>query len=151
MYSLFSVDLFTQKVEELVGKDKGFNDKVRASLLVLMVLNVGLAFLAEVLSHGLVWLWEKLRDKWQARREASIAQRSLQSLLRGGTPRDAASAHNGQGLLSETLGIHIGAPGAYAGSRLGGAAQNSGVPNGIHMPQLQRPPVRAVHDSSALL
>lgn len=122
IYSLFSVDAFTVKVQELVGRDPpdGLPTSYRATLLLIFVINAVASGCALLLSVLVLQLLAKMRAQpwWQRRLEDS--SHSAQALLGSGT----------------------GAPGQQHGvpptSVQLTATKGHGV-NGVHVPTLQTP------------
>lgn len=111
IYSLFSVDAFTTKVCNMVGKSppNGLPDAFRAGLLLIMVVNAASAVIAEVLCTLGLRLWAKLQaSAWMQRRTSGS-----DPVLR-------------QGLLRPT----------HSGLRLNKTPSSSG---GLHVPTLQPP------------
>lgn len=129
LYSLFSVDAFTTRVQQIVGRDAplGLSNGMRALLLALMVANLAAAAVAEAGAALAVRGCEKLRTALGARRAArDVSVR--QSLLGPG------------GLAAGRLGSGISAspsPDA-AGQAAAPAAAGSGIA-ALHVPRMQRP------------
>jgi len=119
-YSLFSVDAFTLKVQEIVGRDPplGLPTTYRATLLVVMLVNAAAAGGALLLSVMMLQLLSQMRSQpwWQRRleQESSSAQALLVNGARpGGVPAPAVQ-------LTATKAAAVG-------------------PNSLHMPTLQAP------------
>jgi hypothetical protein len=147
LYSLFSVDIFTTRVEQLVTRDppKGLSTAMRGLLLALMGANLIAAAGAEALSGLAIRGAEAARDALAARRRACGGGGAFG--LGGG--RDAAAAHallmpgglpavvrGNSANLSPVAGAGgPGLPGLGAGL---GAGEEGGIP-GVHVPRMQRP------------
>eukprot|EP00878_Enallax_costatus_P028460 GHUV01030743.1.p1 GENE.GHUV01030743.1~~GHUV01030743.1.p1 ORF type:complete len:1032 (+),score=296.88 GHUV01030743.1:1466-4561(+) len=117
IYSLFSVDPFTIKVQQLVGKDppKGLPDAFRAGLLAIMAVNAAAAVLAEVLStYSLRLIAKGQTSSWWRRRKGAADPAMRQGLL-------------GPVLLGSTMSGQISGKGSAPGS----------LP--VHLPTLQPP------------
>jgi hypothetical protein len=110
IYSLFSVDAFTTKVQTMVGRSPpdGLPTAFRAGLLLIMVVNAAVAMLAELGStYGLRLIDKAKSSGWLQRRRSTT-----DPVLR-------------QGLLHP---MHIGMP-----------LPKHSPANGLHVPSLQPP------------
>ena len=132
VYQLFSVDAFTVKVVQLVGKDptQGLPTDYRAFLLLIMVVNAAAALLMEVISGMLLLLIykvkEKFGDRWGGGRKGEVAAVSLLQppLISGGLePIDSYTSsgsgeHGGRGLIGTAVAVPMPSPLGQNGAAL---------------------------------
>lgn len=110
IYSLFSVDAFTLKVQQLVGKDppQGLPDAFRAGLLAIMAVNAVAAGAAEVLSiYSLRLLARMQSSAWWQRRQSRTDPAMRQGLLGPVLLGSASEANSGKGSAAGTLPVHL--------------------------------------------
>jgi hypothetical protein len=131
VYSLFSVDAFTTRVQQIIGRDPptGLSTGLRALLLALMAVNLVVAVAAEAASGLAIRGVEALRDALEARRRGAP-----------GGARDAAAR---QALLMAgglpAVRTASGAPGASP-SPTGAVASGAGEGvAAVHVPRMARP------------
>jgi len=124
LYSLFSVDRFTNRVQQIVTRDPpdGLTHAMRALLLALMGVNLIAAVGAEAMSGAVIRLVERLRER----------------VMRGRCARDGSPG------VTQSLLLPGGLPAVVRG-RSGGLPSPGGAPEGgggvaaIHVPRMQRP------------
>lgn len=110
IYSLFSVDAFTLKVQTMVGKDppQGLPDAFRAGLLAIMAVNAVAAVVAEVLcGYSLKLLARTKVSAWWRRRQSCTDPAMRQGLLGPVLMGSASSSLAGKGYATGALPVHI--------------------------------------------